>query len=140
MDNIEAKLNQYQPQILSIFRIMFGLLILQHGCKKWFGIPVANPDREYPTDDHGRLGRADRADRRRSGHGRTVHRATRRSSFRAQMAVAYFYHAIALGPRGLTADRQRRQSRSRRLLFRHLLLVFFGAGIWSLDAMLRKRT
>ena len=44
MDNIEAKLNQYQPQILSIFRIVFGLLILQHGCQKWFGIPVANPN------------------------------------------------------------------------------------------------
>src|SRR5687768_4997296 len=43
MDSIEAKLNQYQPQILSIFRIVFALLILQHGCAKWFGFPVAGP-------------------------------------------------------------------------------------------------
>src|SRR4051794_18534162 len=43
MDTIEAKLNQYQPQILSIFRIMFGLLILQHGTAKWFGFPNPSP-------------------------------------------------------------------------------------------------
>ena len=43
MDTIEARLNQYQPQMLSIFRIMFGLLVLQHGFSKWFGFPVPGP-------------------------------------------------------------------------------------------------
>jgi putative oxidoreductase len=44
MDNIEAKLKRYQPQMLSILRIMFGLLFLQHGLVKWFGFPAANPN------------------------------------------------------------------------------------------------
>jgi putative oxidoreductase len=44
MDTIEAKLSRYQPQMLSILRIMFGLLYLQHGLVKWFGFPAANPN------------------------------------------------------------------------------------------------
>src|SRR5262245_24816974 len=41
--DLETRLNKYQPQILSILRIMTGLLFLQHGLQKWFGIPVASP-------------------------------------------------------------------------------------------------
>src|SRR5690349_743420 len=43
MDDLRAKLNQYQPQMLSIFRIVFGLLFLQHGCQKLFGFPMPQP-------------------------------------------------------------------------------------------------
>jgi len=37
---LEASLNKYQPQILSILRIVVGLVFLQHGLQKWFGFPV----------------------------------------------------------------------------------------------------
>src|SRR4051812_13199555 len=43
MNDIDARLNAYQPQILSIYRIMFGLLYFQHGISKWFGFPNASP-------------------------------------------------------------------------------------------------
>ena len=42
--NIETSLNKYQPQVLSILRIMAGLLFLSSGLQKWFGFPVANPN------------------------------------------------------------------------------------------------
>src|SRR6185503_13325669 len=43
MVSIEAKLNQFQPQMLSIFRIVIALLLLQHGIVKWFGFPIPGP-------------------------------------------------------------------------------------------------
>jgi uncharacterized membrane protein YphA (DoxX/SURF4 family) len=44
MNMIEARLAQFQPQILSIFRIVVGFLFLQHGLQKWFGFPAPNPN------------------------------------------------------------------------------------------------
>ena len=43
MNTIEARLDHYQPYMLSIFRIMVGLLFLEHGLQKWFGVPAVNP-------------------------------------------------------------------------------------------------
>ena len=43
MDNISARLNQFQPRMLSIFGCMFGLLVLQHGFSVGFGFPLAGP-------------------------------------------------------------------------------------------------
>ena len=43
MDQIRAKLVQYQPQMLSVLRIVMGLLYLCHGLQKWFAFPAANP-------------------------------------------------------------------------------------------------
>ena len=40
---MESTLSKYQPQMLSIMRIMFGLLFLSHGLQKWFGFPVPSP-------------------------------------------------------------------------------------------------
>ena len=34
-------LSPYRPQILSLFRIMSGLLILQHGTSKILGFPTS---------------------------------------------------------------------------------------------------
>ena len=41
--DIGAQLNRYQPQVLSILRIVAGLLYMSHGLQKWFAFPVANP-------------------------------------------------------------------------------------------------
>src|SRR5262249_20164703 len=43
MNALENTLDRYQPYILSIFRIVVGLMFLQHGLQKWFGIPAVNP-------------------------------------------------------------------------------------------------
>lgn len=37
----ETKLAAFRPQLLSILRIMTGLLILQHGTVKWLSFPAA---------------------------------------------------------------------------------------------------
>ena len=136
MDNIEAKLNSYQPQMLSIFRIMFGLLILQHGCSKWFGFPVPGPANITLMSMVGWAGVIELI----AGGLVTVGLFTRYAAFiiSGQMAVAYFYAANRLA-RGLT-PLGNGGNLEVAYCFAFLLLVFFGAGIWSLDATLRKRT
>ena len=42
-------LAKYQPQILAILRIVVGLLFLEHGLSKFFGIPVPFPVHPLPT-------------------------------------------------------------------------------------------
>ena len=42
-------LAQYQPQILAILRIVVGLLFLEHGLSKFFGVPVPFPVHPLPT-------------------------------------------------------------------------------------------
>jgi len=136
MDNIEAKLNQYQPQMLSIFRIMFGLLILQHGCQKWFGFPVPGPANISLMTMVGWAGVIELI----AGGLVTVGLFTRYAAFiiSGQMAVAYFYAANRLA-RGFT-PLANGGNLEVAYCFAFLLLVFFGGGIWSLDATLRKRT
>jgi len=41
MDKFEQLLSRFAPQVLSIVRIMTGLLLLQHPLSKFFGFPVA---------------------------------------------------------------------------------------------------
>lgn len=43
MDGLTATLNAWQPRILSVLRIMSGLLLLQHGLVKHFSFPMAFP-------------------------------------------------------------------------------------------------
>ena len=40
---MEATLDKFRPQMLSILRIMMGLLYFGHGVQKWFGFAVAAP-------------------------------------------------------------------------------------------------
>lgn len=42
-------LAKYQPQILAILRIVVGLLFLEHGLSKFFGVPVPFPVHPLPT-------------------------------------------------------------------------------------------
>ncbi len=41
---METSLSKFQPQVLSILRIIAGLLFLSAGLQKWFGFPVAVPN------------------------------------------------------------------------------------------------
>lgn len=44
MDSLNSTLNAWQPRILSILRIVAGLLFLQHGLVKMFAFPMAFPN------------------------------------------------------------------------------------------------
>jgi putative oxidoreductase len=134
MDNIEAKLNQYQPHILSIFRIMFGLLILQHGFSKWFGFPIQGPTGIQLLTMVGIAGVIELI----AGSLLTVGMFTRYAAFFIAGYAAVGYWMLHF-PRGWTP-----MGNNGSLLvaycFAGLLLIFFGGGSWSLDATLRKRT
>jgi len=134
MDNIEAKLDQYQPQILSIFRIVFGLLVLQHGFSKWFGFPVPGPANMSLMTMIGWAGVIELI----SGTLLTVGLFTRYAAliFSGEMAVAFWTAHI---PRAWTPIGNN-GSLAVAYCFAALLLVFFGGGCWSADAALRKKT
>ena len=134
MDGIEARLNRYQPQILGIFRIMFGLLLLQHGFSKWFGFPMPSPANIGLATLIGWAGLIELV----FAGLVTVGLFTRYAAFilSGEMAFAYFmgHHPRAWTPIGNNG------SLAVAYCFAFLLLVFFGGGAWSLDALLRKKT
>ena len=134
MDNIETKLNQYQPHILSIFRIMFGLLILQHGFSKWFGFPSAAPANLQLLSMVGIAGVIELI----AGSLITVGLFTRYAAFFVAGYTAVGYWMI-LCPRGWTPIGNIGGVIAA-YCFAALLLIFFGAGAWSLDAKILKRT
>ena len=145
MNNIEARLNAYQPQILSIYRIMFGLLYLQHGLSKWFGFPTARP--ATMTAMLMIAGVIELV----GGMLVTVGLFTRYAALiiSGEMAVAYWIYANRAGLMPWAGPTGNNRASFIPVLnggntevvycFAFLLLVFFGAGIWSLDAILRKK-
>ena len=46
MTNLDARLAGYHSPVLSIFRIVFGLLYTLHGSMKLFGWPLGEADAE----------------------------------------------------------------------------------------------
>jgi putative oxidoreductase len=134
MSSIEAKLNPYQPYILSIFRFMFGLLILQYGFSKWFGFPAAGPANIQLLSMVGIAGVVELI----AGSLLVVGLFTRYAAFfvAGYTAVGYWTQHF---PRGWT-PMGNNGSLLAAYCFAGLLLVFFGGGIWSVDAILRKRT
>lgn len=132
---MDATLNRYQPQILSIFRIVFGLLILQHGCQKWFGFPIPWPGQ--PIQLMTMIGWAGVIELV-GGALITVGLFTRFAALivSGEMAVAFWtvhilrgWTPIGNGGNIVTA-----------YCFATLLLVFYGGGPWSIDAMMRKKS
>jgi putative oxidoreductase len=125
-----ANLTAWSPRILSILRIMAGLLFLEHGLSKFFGFPVPFPlPGPLPP-----LLMAAGAIELVAGALIAVGLFTRLAAFVAsgEMAVAYFMqHApkgfwpLANGGEGAIL-----------FCFAFLYLVFAGPGPWSLDALL----
>lgn len=133
MDNIDAKLNTFQPQMLSIFRILFGLLILQHGFSKWFGFPIPGPANIQLLTMFGIAGVIELI----AGSLLVVGLFTRYAAFFVAGYTAVGYWTVHF-PRGWT-PMGNNGSLITAYCFAALLLVFFGGGPWSLDAALRKR-
>ena len=134
MDTIEARLNQFQPQVLSIFRIMFGLLLLQHGFQKWFGFPMPGPASIQLMTMVGIAGCIELI----AGPLIIIGLFTRYAAFIVAGYTAVGYWMLHI-PRGWT-PMGNNGSLITAYCFAALLLVFFGGGAWSLDAMLRKKT
>ena len=134
---METSLSKFQPQVLSILRIIAGLLFLSSGLQKWFGFPVANPNVANITliSMIGIAGLIETI----GGVLVTVGLYTRAAAFimSGEMAVAYWYY----GNRPAKGFMPIQNGGTLEVLFCFvfLYLVFAGAGVWSLDAMLRKK-
>ena len=138
MDDTEAKLDRHQPRMLSILRIMFGLLFLQHGLVKWFGFPAANPNfaNIQLLSLIGIAGVIEIV----GGALVTAGLFTRYAAFimSGEMAVSYFLNRTGAGK--AFAPLLNGGNLEVAYCFVFLYVVFAGAGPWSLDAVLRKRS
>jgi len=135
---MEATLDKFRPQILSILRIMVGLLFLSSGIQKWFAYPVAMPAAANITlfSMIGVAGCIELV----GGALVTVGLFTRYAAFimSGEMAVAYWFYANRPA-RGFMPI-QNGGTVEVLFCFVFLYLVFAGSGSWSLDALLRKKT
>ncbi len=135
MNSLEARLASYAPQVLSILRIMAGLLFLSAGLQKWFGFPNAVPAYASlkPFSLIGIAGLIECV----GGALLTVGLYTRAAAFimSGEMAVAYFLNRPARGfmpiANGGTLEVL--------FCFVFFYLLFAGAGPWSLDALWRRQ-
>lgn len=133
--NIEAGLDKWRPQVLSILRIMAGLLFLSAGLVKWFGFPQPNPNFAN-IQLFSLIGLAGVIEIV-GGSLVTLGLFTRAAAFimSGEMAVAYFMMRPARGfmpiVNGGTLEVL--------YCFVFFYLVFAGAGPWSLGAMVRRR-
>jgi putative oxidoreductase len=135
---MEAILDNYRPQMLSILRIMIGLLFMSAGIQKWFAFPVAMPAAANITP-FSMLGIAGCIELI-GGALVTVGLFTRYAAFimSGEMAVGYWFYANRLS-RGFMPIQN---GGTVEVLFCFILLylVFAGSGPWSLDALSRKKT
>jgi putative oxidoreductase len=137
--DFEDRLRAYQPQMLSIMRIMFGLLFLSHGLQKWFAFPVPMPGGANTNVTlFSMLGAAGIIEIV-CGTLVALGLFTRYAAIiiSGQMAVAYFYYANRLS-RGFMPI-QNGGTLDVAYCFAFLYLGFAGGGPWSLDSMWRKK-
>jgi putative oxidoreductase len=124
----------WEPRILSILRIMTGLLFLQHGLNKFFNFPPAATQRPYElfTLAPGLAGILEVG----GGVLLVFGLFTRPAAFIlcGEMAVAYF---MAHAPRGFYPYSN---GGTLAVLYCFVFLYLFvaGGGEWSLDRLLRR--
>jgi putative oxidoreductase len=129
-----GSLGRWQPRLLSVLRIMVGLLFLQHGLSKVFGFPPSANPRPYVlmTLVPGLAGILELV----GGALVTVGLFTRVVAFilSGEMAVAYF---MAHAPRGFIPYVNGGEL-AVMYCFVFLYLAFAGGGPWSLDGLREK--
>lgn len=139
--NLDARLASYSSPVLSIFRIVFGLLFTLHGTMKLFGWPLgqAVPAGTWPFWFAGAIELV-------LGILITVGAFTRIAAFIAsgEMAVAYFWQHWGLfsgKPASFWPFDAQMGGNSGELAilfcFAFLLLATTGAGAWSVDGRRR---
>ncbi len=122
----------YRPQLLSLLRIMTGLLILQHGTGKYLNFPVGPMNNASPLTAGGAAGLFELL----GGLLLVLGLYTRLAAFvlSGTMAVAYFY---AHAPRGFFPILNQGELPAL-YCFVLLYLAAAGGGQWSLDRVLRR--
>lgn len=137
MTKLEAKLTSFSPIVLSLFRIVFGLLLTIHATQKLFAYPVgpggggpAVPMGSWPFWWAGLIELV-------VGVLLIIGLVTRLAAFvgSGEMAFAYFtqHQPKALWPIENGGEL------AVLYCFGFFLLVFLGGGAWALDAMRAKR-
>ncbi len=133
---MENFLAPYRPQLLSIFRIMAGLLVLQYGTAKNFGFPAvpmfANVAvGQWPTWYAGMIELI-------FGTLLVIGLFSRISAFilAGLMAFAYF---LGHAPRGMFSPLANGGTLAIVFCFAFLYLAAAGPGPWSADAAIRGR-
>ena len=133
--NLDARLSSYSSPVLSIFRIVFGLLFTLHGTMKLFGWPLGTsiPVGTWPQWWAGLIETV-------AGLLITVGLFTRIAAFIASghMAVAYFWKSFPKGFWPFSPDAGGNGGEVAILFcFAFLLLATTGAGALSVDARRR---
>jgi putative oxidoreductase len=121
------------PYLLSILRIVVGLLFIQHGTEKLWGFPNGRIDHNFFTALHGFAGLLEFP----GGLLLIFGLFTRPLAFIlcGEMAVAYFH---SWAPRGFWPISNGGEG-AVIYCYTFLWLVTAGAGPWSLDYLLQKR-
>ena len=129
---IEALGRSWAPMLLSVLRIMSGLLLLQHGTRKLLQFPAAQPN--FVLNSMG--GYASFIELV-GGILLVIGLFTRPTAFivSGMCAVAYFY---AHAPRGFYPTLNGGELAAL-YCFVFLYIAAAGAGPWSVDALLKKR-
>jgi putative oxidoreductase len=125
-------LRPYSAQILSILRIMAGLLILQHGTSKYLGIPVGPMNGASPMNMSGAAGLFELI----CGALVVIGLFTRPAAFllSGMTAVAYFYVHAGRGFYPLLNGGEL----AALYCFVFLYLAAAGGGAWSADRIIGK--
>lgn len=134
MDQFNRMLARYEPMVLSIFRIMVGLLLFQYGVAKLFKFPVVQAFANVtPTSLFGIAGIIELI----FGALLILGLGTRWAAFIlcGEMAFAYF---IGHFPRGFIPLLNGGNA-AILFCFACLYLVFAGGGPWSVDAMMTRK-
>lgn len=127
-------LTAWAPRVLSILRIVVGLLFMEHGLMKLFHFPAAQPGAPGPLPP---LLVAAGLIETIGGGLITLGLATRLAAFicSGEMAIAYFtVHARQSMWPGVNQG-----DAAILYCFVFLYLVFAGGGEWSLDSVIAKR-
>ena len=132
MPQTNSALQRWEPVVLSILRIVIGLLILEHGMQKFF---------HFPPPDHPMGGRGGLPPLMMVAGGLelvgglllVIGLFTRFAAFvlAGEMAVAYF---MAHAPGSLYPIKNHGEL-AVALCFVFLYMAFAGGGRWSVDAM-----
>jgi putative oxidoreductase len=134
MDQFNRTLARWEPMVLSIFRIMVGLLLFQYGVAKLFKYPpVPMFEKVELMSLYGAAGTLELV----LGGLLILGLFTRPVAFIlcGEMAFAYF---IGHFPRGFIPLLNGGNA-AILFCFACLYLACAGGGVWSLDAMMRKR-
>lgn len=131
IENLDTRLNQYAPTVLSVFRVIFGLLLLCHASAHLFGWPTG-PAASVGLWPYFYAGVIELI----AGVLITLGLFTRIAAFFASgnMAFAYFTQHLPTGAIPMTNGGELAVL----YCFAFFLLVFTGGGAIALDARSRR--